>query len=275
MRTILCAVALSLLFPVAASPAGEALRAVPVIRDVSMPTQVTHAGDGSGRLFVLEQAGRVLVYKSDGSGGFGQGGTFLDITGRTRCCGERGLLGMAFPSRFRDSGVFYVHYSGSNGDTVISRFSVLPGTGRADPESEEVLLRVRQPFTNHNGGQIAFGPDGLLYIGLGDGGSGGDPLGNGQKKDTLLGKILRIKVGTDGAYEIPPDNPFAGRKGYRGEIWALGLRNPWRFSFDRATGDLYIADVGQNRYEEINFEPSGSSTAIRKGTAPGKALQPR
>jgi glucose/arabinose dehydrogenase len=157
-----------------------------------------------------------------------------------------------------------VDYTDLSGDTVVARFH-LAGAGagaQADPASEETLLRVDQPFANHNGGQLAFGPDGLLYIGLGDGGSGGDPQGYGQALTTLLGKILRLNVEDDpgGApYLVPPDNPWVGESGRRSEIWAYGLRNPWRFSFDRLTGDLYIADVGQDRYEEIDFQPAASA----------------
>lgn len=202
---------------------------------------------GDSRLFIVEQRGRVLIV---------QDGTmldtpFLDIRDRVVDGGERGLLGLAFPPDFATTGVFYVDYTGSGGETRVSRFR-RSSPDRADPASEEILLRVDQPFSNHNGGQIAFGPDGMLYVALGDGGSGGDPLDAGQDASTLLGSLLRIDVSGSGSYRIPPDNPFVGQQNRRDEIWATGLRNPWRFSFDAVEGRIYIGDVGQNRFEEIN-----------------------
>jgi hypothetical protein len=233
-------------------PASLALAFTPVVSTLVSPTVITHAGDGSGRLFVVEQAGRIRVVRS--------GGTllplpFLDISGRIVSGGERGLLGLAFPPGYSGKGYFYVNYTrAADGATVVSRFIVSADPDLAVAASEEVLLIVAQPFANHNGGQIAFGPDGLLYVGLGDGGSGGDPQGNGQNPATLLGKLLRLDVesGVE-PYGIPADNPFVTEPAALDEIWALGLRNPWRFSFDRQTGDLYLADVGQNEWEEINF----------------------
>ena len=153
---------------------------------------------------------------------------------------------------------FFVNYTDRQGDTVISRFVVSQDPAQADPSSKVVVLTVDQPAANHNGGQLAFGPDGFLYAGLGDGGRAGDPLGNGQNTQTLLGKMLRLDVDHGQPYTVPASNPFAGDLGFRPEIWATGLRNPWRFSFDRATGDLYIADVGQDEYEEIDYQPAGS-----------------
>jgi len=186
---------------------------------------------------------------------------FLDIRDRVLSGGERGLLSVAFPPGFAQTRRFYVNYTRTpDGATVVSRFLVPSGSAVADSATETVLLTVPQPFANHNGGQLAFGPDGYLYIGMGDGGSGGDPQNNGQNKETLLGKILRIDVEAGQApYAVPPGNPFLSDNAARGEIWALGLRNPWRFSFDRVTGDLYIGDVGQNLYEEIDFQPNGSA----------------
>ncbi len=163
---------------------------------------------------------------------------------------EMGLLGLALHPNFAQNGYFYVNYTGARGDTFISRFTA--NGDSADPNSEVILLRVEQPYPNHNGGTLNFGPDGYLYAGLGDGGSGGDPEGNGQSLDTLLGKILRIDVDSAQPYAVPPDNPFGD------EIWAYGLRNPWRMSFDSLTGDLYIGDVGQGDWEEIDFSPAGS-----------------
>jgi glucose/arabinose dehydrogenase len=170
------------------------------------------------------------------------------------------LLSVAFPPDFETSQVFFVNFTDKGGNTVVSRFGMLGGDSpQGDPSSEKILLEIDQPAANHNGGQLQFGPDGNLYIGTGDGGSAGDPWGNAQNPDVHLGKMLRIDVGGDGDYRIPHDNPFLEWPNVRSEIWALGLRNPWRFSFDRATGDLYIADVGQNAYEEINFQPAYST----------------
>ncbi len=239
---------------------------------LSSPVHVTHAGDRSGRLFVVEQRGRIRIVRN----GALLSVPFLDISGRVSCCGERGLLSVAFPPRFGYAGVgVYVDYTDVNGDTTISRFFVSSGSPDvADTGSEEILLKIAQPFPNHNGGQLAFGPDGYLYIGMGDGGSGGDPFNNAQNPASLLGKILRMDV-TSGAltYIVPPSNPFVGNAAYKPEIWALGLRNPWRFSFDRKTGDLYIGDVGQDAREEIDVQPASSAGGenygwrIMEGTA--------
>jgi glucose/arabinose dehydrogenase len=219
------------------------------------PTSITHAGDKSGRLFVTGQEGCIIVVKNFTV----QKTPFLDITDRVSCCGERGLLSVVFPAGYADKRYFYVNYTDKNGDTVVARYRLTADPDRADPKSEEVVLFAKQPFPNHNGGQLAFGPDGYLYIGMGDGGLFGDPFGNGQKKDALLGKMLRIDVESGiKPYSIPRDNPFINKKDYRPEIWALGMRNPWRFSFDRKTGDLYIADVGQDKYEEVDFQPASS-----------------
>ncbi len=234
----------------------------PVTGGLQRPLDVTSAADGTGRLFVLEQVGRVQIIQD------GQffSTPYLDIVSRVgSTSNEQGLLGLAFHPRYTENGFFYVNYTDLNGDTVIARFQVSPDDpNRADPGSEKRLLAVPQPYPNHNGGQVAFGPDGYLYLGLGDGGSAGDPQGNGQSLNTLLGKILRIDVDQGEPYAIPPDNPFASGSG-REEIWALGLRNPWRFSFDRLTGDLYIGDVGQNQVEEINFLPAGETGGANFG----------
>ncbi len=232
------------------------IRLEKVADGLDRPLYLTHAGDGSGRLYILEQPGRVRVL----AGGALLPEPFLDLTDRVRSRGsEQGLLGLAFAPDFRESGVFYVHYTGRpDGRTVLSRFRLRDGDPRrGDPASEEVLLTVEQPHANHNGGALLFGPDGYLYLALGDGGSAGDPGNRAQDLDSLLGKILRLDVSRPGPYRIPPDNPFVGRPG-RDEIWAYGLRNPWRISFDRATGDLWIADVGQNAVEEVNFQPADS-----------------
>ncbi len=236
----------------------------PFINGLDRPVHITHAGDGSGRLFIVEKIGRVRIVKN----GSLLATPFLDITGRVGSAGsEQGLLSVAFPPDYASKGYFYVNYTDKNGDTVIARYRVSADPDRADDNNEAVLLTIDQPYTNHNGGQIAFGPDGYLYIGMGDGGDGGDPQNRAQNPNELLGKMLRIDVETPTAepYLVPPTNPFTQTIGYRAEIWALGLRNPWRFSFDRQTGDMYIGDVGQGSYEEIDFEAAGSSGGANYG----------
>lgn len=230
----------------------------PIAAELNQPVHITHAGDGSGRIFVVERAGRIRIL----SGGSLLPAPFLDISSIVRDDGsEEGLLSLAFGPNFDESGQFYVYFTDdrpdNRGNNVMARFSVSNDPNIADPLSEELILGFDHPtYENHNGGQIAFGPDGYLYIGMGDGGSAGDPHGNGQSLDTLLGKMLRIDVDNGNPYAIPPDNPYVNGGG-RAEIWATGLRNPWRFSFDALTGDLYIADVGQNIWEEVNFLPGG------------------
>ena len=200
------------------------------------------------RLFVVEQAGRIRIVRNNAVAG-----TFLDIVGRVGSGGERGLLGLAFHPRYAENGRFFVNYTDRSGDTHVSEFRAQPpSSDSADPASERELLFVAQPFANHNGGGLAFGNDAKLYIALGDGGSGGDPFGNGQSLATPLGKILRIDVDAGTPFAVPPDNPFVATPGAFPAIWAYGLRNPWRISFDRATGDLLIADVGQNAFEEVD-----------------------
>lgn len=221
------------------------------------PTYLTGAHDGSGRLFIVEQRGRIRII----AGGSIQSTPFLDITDRVRYGGEMGLLGLAFHPAYASNGRFFVNYTriGPDGlETVIAEYSVSTSNPNAAArDSEQILLTFTQPFENHNGGMLEFGPDGFLYIGTGDGGSGGDPQRNGQNLGTLLGKLLRIDVDSAKPYAIPPDNPFIGRG--RGEIWAYGLRNLWRFSFDHATGRLFAGDVGQNRYEEIDIIVRGGN----------------
>ena len=221
------------------------------------PLAIANAADGSGRLFVAEQGGAVYVL----TGGTVTSTPFLDISDQVSNGGEQGLLGLAFHPGFPTDNRVFVDYTNVAGDTVVSSFAVDPGSPDVVvPRSEVVVLTVEQPYANHNGGGIGFGPDGYLYIALGDGGSGGDPHNNGQRLDTLLGKILRIDVDHPSAgleYGIPGSNPFAGTAGTRGEIWLLGLRNPFRFSFDRTTGDLWIGDVGQGDWEEIDVARKG------------------
>lgn len=229
---------------------------VPVAGGLDLPVHIGPAGDGSNRMFLVEQAGRILILDN----GSVLPAPFLDIRDRVLSGGERGLLSVAFPPGYASKGYFYVNYTRiPDGSTVVSRYLVTADPNVADNTGETVVLTVAQPYANHNGGQIAFGPDGYLYIGMGDGGSGGDPRNNGQSPGTLLGKLLRIDVESGAVpYGIPADNPFLGVPDDLGEIWALGLRNPWRFSFDRSTGDLYLADVGQNSVEEVDFRPAGS-----------------
>jgi glucose/arabinose dehydrogenase len=205
--------------------------------------------DGSGRLFVIEKVGRIRIIQN------GQllDKPFLDISDRVGSNGnEQGLLGLAFHPKYAENGRFFINYTNRNGDTVIAHYQVSSDPNVADPNSEVKILGVDQPFPNHNGGELAFGPDGYLYAGLGDGGSQGDPYNNAQNTKVLLGKILRLDVDSAESYAIPADNPFGN------EVWAYGLRNPWRFSFDKPTGDLYIGDVGQNTWEEIDYLPKGS-----------------
>ena len=221
------------------------------------PVVVTGAGDGSGRLFVVEQQGQILIVG---------GGAFLDISSLVDSSGnEQGLLGLAFHPDFESNGFFFVNYThdpvGSGPDvTRVSRFEVSAGDPDiADPSSETIILEIEQPAWNHNGGDLHFGPDGYLYIATGDGGGGRDQFQNAQNLGSLLGKLLRIDVDGAGPYEIPPDNPFVGQGNALDEIWAYGLRNPWRFSFDRFTGDLFIGDVGQTQVEEIDLQRASSA----------------
>ncbi len=257
-----------------------------VTTDLDYPVHITHAGDGSKRLFIVEQPGIILVYKSTGL----ITDPFLDIVARVRSVssgggGEEGLLSVAFPPGFGTSkDHFYVYYTNKNGDNQVSRFSMSSNPDKADPASEKLIMYFDHPqYSNHNGGQLVFGPDGYLYIGTGDGGGGGDPFDNAQDPTSLLGKLLRIDVemepdpgftpthhlylpvtiqsnpnSSQMPYRIPDTNPYVGMAGYREEIWAYGLRNPWRFSFDRSTGDLFIGDVGQSDREEIDFQPASS-----------------
>ena len=212
--------------------------------------------DGSGRLFVIEKSGRIRIIQNDQL----IETPFLDITDRVGSGGnEQGLLGLAFHPQYAQNGRFFVNYTDKLGDTVLARFQVSSDPNVADPNSEVKILGVDQPFANHNGGGLVFGPDGFLYAGLGDGGSQGDPFGNAQNTGVVLGKILRLNVDSAEPYAVPADNPFGN------EVWVYGLRNPWRFSFDKLTSDLYIGDVGQNTWEEIDFLPAGSPGGTNYG----------
>jgi glucose/arabinose dehydrogenase len=224
-----------------------------VASGLSDPLYLT-APTGDSRLFIVEQEGRIRIVQN------GQLLTtpFLDITAIVGAGGERGLLGLAFHPTYATNGHFYVNYTDRSGDTRIERYAVSADPNVADASSAKLILGIDQPYANHNGGLVMFGPDAKLYIGMGDGGAAGDPENRAQNRDSLLGKLLRIDVDAGDPYAVPADNPYADGGG-RGEIWAIGLRNPWRFAFDRSVGLLYIADVGQNRWEEVSAAPSGQA----------------
>ncbi len=227
------------------------------------PVDLADPGDGSGRLLIVEQTGAIRILR----GGAVEPDPFLDLSDSVSIDSEQGLLGLALHPDFASNGRFVVDYTDVDGDTRIVAYDVDPtDPDRADPASAREILVIPQPYRNHNGGDVHFGPDGMLYIGMGDGGAGGDPNRNGQNPDTLLGAILRIDIdgATDGPYAIPADNPYATGGGAP-EVWITGLRNPWRFSFDRATGDLWIGDVGQERREEVDFLPAGTAAGANLG----------
>ncbi|HEX5132568.1 MAG TPA: PQQ-dependent sugar dehydrogenase [Candidatus Krumholzibacteria bacterium] len=264
--------------PARAQPAYRLAEAFPAL-EFKRPVGVESAHDGSGRLFVVEQDGLVRVFRNDP--GAKQSEVFLDLRERVSTDGnEMGLLGMAFAPDFARSGVFYVDYTASKRlkrVTRLSRLTVGPYKNAASVASEMTVIEIEQPWANHNGGQIAFGPDGMLYVAMGDGGSGGDPQGNAQNRKSLLGKILRLDIARH-PYTIPADNPFRGNaQGWREEIYAYGLRNPWRFSFDRATGELWAGDVGQVTWEEINVVAAGKNYGwdCREGMHPYEPAEQR
>ncbi len=236
-----------------AAQAAPAVAFQPFVGGLAQVTSLTHAADGSGRLYAAQQDGRVRVIEN----GRVRDAPFLDLQALTRSGGERGLLGLAFDPAYRTNRRVYVHYTDQGGNTVLARYTAVPDFSRADPGSARVLFTAKQPYGNHNGGQLAFGPDGFLYLGLGDGGSAGDPQNNAQNLASPLGKLLRFDVSGDAARPAA-GNPFADRPGASPHIWAYGLRNPWRFSFDRQSGDLVIADVGQNAFEEVDVQPRAS-----------------
>jgi glucose/arabinose dehydrogenase len=240
-------------------PKGEGARLQPVATGLSAPLYLTSPPGDLSRLFIVEQTGAIRIVKD----GALLPAPFLDLSAQVLVGGEQGLLGLAFTPDYPTSGRFVVHYSDLAGDTRLSSFQVSTNPDLADATTEQVILTADQPYPNHNGGQVLFGPDGFLYLGLGDGGSANDPEGRGQNRSELLGSILRVDVQGGAPYTIPPDNPFVGQAGVLPEIWSYGLRNPWRFSFDRATGDLYIADVGQDRFEEVDIAPAAAEGAGR------------
>ncbi len=242
--------------PGSGGPPDSVLTLEPVVSGLSTPVYLT-APDGDPRLFIIEKDGLIRIYKN----GALLPTPFLDLTGVTTKGSEQGLLGLAFDPNYATNGRFYVSYTTpgptGGGTSIIARYHVSGTADIADADSDTLILSVPQPETNHNGGGIAFGPDGMLYLGLGDGGGGGDPRGTGQDRTDLLGSMLRLDV-SGATYTSPPSNPFAASGTFRHELWNYGLRNPWRWSFDRQTGDLYLADVGQNAYEEVNVRPAGS-----------------
>jgi cysteine-rich repeat protein len=244
------------------SVSGTSLGSIRVASGLSSPVHITAPRLDPNRLFIVEQDGRIRIIKN----GVLLATPFLAIEGRVGCCGERGLLSLAFHPDYENNGFFFVYYTDNGGDVQISRFSVSGNPDQANAGSELSLLTIEHStFGNHNGGQLAFGPDGYLYAAIGDGGSGGDPFEAGQDDTTLLGKQLRIDVDDMTIPAVPPSNPNAGAGLPLGLIWAKGLRNPWRFSFDRGTGDLYIADVGQNAVEEVDFQPAASTGGLNYG----------
>jgi glucose/arabinose dehydrogenase len=248
--------------PSAAALGALKFRLVPVVQGANAPTVVTNDGVDASRLYIVDKGGKILIEQSGTLGGT----PFLDITSRVGSGGsEQGLLGLAFHPDYKDNGYFFVDYTNRDGNTVIARFTANTDRATADLSTFKQILTVDQPYANHNGGQLAFGPDGMLYIGMGDGGSEGDPQHNGQITNTLLGKILRIDVDHGDPYAIPPDNPFADGTGGKPEIWDFGFRNPWRFSFDRQTHDLYVGDVGQAEWEEIDFIAAGTRGGLNFG----------
>lgn len=246
-------------------PPLDSISFEPVVTNLIRPVYVTHAGDGSGRLFIVEQRGRINIW--DGS----EFQIFMDISNliSQEALGtsytERGLLGLAFHPDYAENGTFFVNYTDRNGATVIAGYQVSDNPDIADTGSAEIIFTTNQPFSNHNGGHMAFAADSYLYVSLGDGGSAGDPLNAGQNPGTLLGTIIRLDVNVETGYAIPVDNPFVNSDSGANEVWAYGLRNVWRFSFDRATDDLYIGDVGQAQWEEINFESADSPGGLNYG----------
>jgi glucose/arabinose dehydrogenase len=272
MRTRIVAAALAAGAGLAASVAMAWPHTEDASRSVVLRRVASGLGDalyvtsppGDPRLFVVQQSGRILILDH----GRALPRPFLDVRRLVSAGGERGLLGLAFHPDYANNGRFFVDYTNRTGDTRVVEYRVSSNPNRANPRSARVLLAIPQPYPNHNGGDVVFGPDGMLYVGMGDGGSGGDPHGNGQSLGTLLGKLLRIDVDHregDLPYAIPADNPFRDTAGARPEIYALGLRNPWRFSFDRTRGDLWIGDVGQNQWEEIDFVPRGTGAGANFG----------
>jgi len=244
-------------------PAGTGVGLQEVVSGLSFPLYLTAPAGDLARLFVVEKTGGIRIVKD----GVLLPDPFLDLSAQVSSGSEQGLLGLAFDPEYATNGRFLVHYTDLAGNTALSRFQVSADPDRADPASEQVILTATQPAPNHNGGQVAFGPDGFLYLGLGDGGSSGDPEGRGQDLSDLLGSILRIDVRAGDPYTVPADNPFVGNPNARPEVWSYGLRNPWRFSFDRSNADLYIGDVGESGVEEIDVSTAadGAGRGVNYG----------
>lgn len=268
MRKILLLAFLTVSLAVGTTMAQDAVPQVPdgnqyqlkeIANGFARPLLAIGANDGTNRLFVVDQDGHIWVMVD----GAVQKQPFLDVSGLVTTVGnEQGLLGLAFHPQYKTNGQFYIDYTDVNGNTVVARYTVLASNPNvADANSASFVIQIKQPYRNHNGGNLAFGPDDYLYIGMGDGGSQGDPQGNGQNPKALLAKILRLDIDSAQPYAAPKDNPFAQDASFAPEVWAMGLRNPWRFTFDRLTGDLYIGDVGQNQWEEIDFQPAGQGGA--------------
>ena len=237
-------------------PVPPDLELVEVASGIPSPTVVTHAGDGSDRLFIVEQQGRIRVMDN----GVLLAAPYLDITSIVNNSGfEQGLLGLAFDPDYASNGDFYVYYTRADNATVLAHYNTSPPSSNTANGTGTVLWTQPEPASNHNGGQLAFGPDGYLYMSVGDGGIQGDPADNGQNLEVWLGKILRIEVNGSAAYSVPADNPYVGVPNTLPEIWHSGLRNPWRFSFDRATGDMFIGDVGYSSWEEVDYAPASST----------------
>lgn len=232
-----------------ASPSGYT--AQQIVTGLSVPVGLTAPPGDTSRVFIVEKTGTIRIYK----GGALLANPFFTQTGLSSG-DEQGLLGLAFHPQYATNGKFYVYYTDASGDIHVAEYLVSSNPDSASGTTREILFVAHPGQSNHNGGSIAFGPDGYLYIGTGDGGGGGDPNGNGQNQNALLGKMLRIDVDTGSPYSVPASNPFVGQLGKKGEIWSYGLRNPWRFSFDRANGDIYIGDVGQGNWEEVDYEPT-------------------
>jgi glucose/arabinose dehydrogenase len=246
------------------APTAESFELQPIVEGLRRPLYVTHAGDGTGRLFIVQQGGIIQVWDGTTTSVFLDISNLVSASANQDVYSERGLLGLAFHPDYAENGLFYVNYTDRAGHTAIAKYTVSDDPNVADENSAEIIFTQLQPFPNHNGGHMVFGDDGYLYVALGDGGAAGDPLSAGQNTDMLLGKILRLDVNAESEYTIPADNPFVNGGGAP-EVWSYGWRNPWRFSFDRTTGDFYIGDVGQNQWEEINFEPADSTGGLNYG----------
>ncbi len=253
MKRLLQLTILFLLLPAFAQPSQVSYESF--ITGLDKPVAMTHAGDS--RVFVVEQhTGKIKVFDEGGT----ELGTYLNMSGKISTGNEQGLLGLAFHPNYKSNGYFYINYTTTSGSSRVCRFQVSGAdSNMANAATETLIIQVSQPYANHNGGSVVFGPDGYMYIGFGDGGSSGDPNGNAQNGNSLLGKMLRIDIDGGFPYAIPADNPFVSDANVKDEIWALGLRNPWKYSFDKETGDLWIGDVGQNAYEEIDLQLASSA----------------